>query len=370
MTEPSSTSNEAPLLLQPLHDEVSDRRRALRTGVVAVVAVAVFVAALLVTGPLTVLSGPRLRVDFAFCGPIKPGASVRLAGVVVGVVERVELLAGRDAEAGPDAMVRVHARVQQDVAPLLTSDTRFYVTTLGVLGEHYLDIAPAPRHAGTLLPDGARVDGVTLARADLLLPRASALLDRADTLLPDSPELQKLLTTTSSLLSTLDALLRDDASRSALAGGVDDVRALVRDLRAVVRGAATGLGDGRALQATLQGLPPLLEKTGRVEDVVLQSELQAFVTDARAMLVRARPIIDGVAAGPAANAEQQRRVVDELESTLRSLDAAAQRADRLLGVVEAKKGAAGKLFFDEGIADDGKSVLHQLREDPVKFLLR
>jgi hypothetical protein len=232
--------------------------------------------------------------------------------------------------------------------------------------------APPTEAPLLLLPlaDGARVDGITLARADLLLPRASALLERADTLLPDSPELQKLLSTTSSLLSTLDALLRDDEQRAALQDGVADVRALVTDLRALVRGASTGLGDGRALKATLEGLPPLIDKTSRVEDVVLQSELQAFVIDARAMLARARPLVDGVAAGPAGDPGQQRRLADSLERTLRSLDAAAARADRLLGVIEAKKGAAGKLFFDEQVAEDGKSVLHQLREDPVKFLLR
>jgi ABC-type transporter Mla subunit MlaD len=375
MTEPT-----APLLLQPLENEASDRRRAVRVGVVAVVAIALFVAALLSTGPLTVLGGPRLRVDFAFCGPIKPGASVRLAGVVIGVVERVELLAGRDAEAGPDAMVRVHARVEAAAAHLLTTSTRFYVTTLGVLGEHYLDVAPAAATATATattgappprpLADGARVDGVTLARADLLLPRASALLDRADGLLPGTPELQRLLTTTTSLLTALDGLLRDDDRRSALAGDVDDVRALVGDLRALVRAAATGLGDGRALKASLEALPPVLEKTGRVEDVVLQSELVAFVGESRALVRRLAPLVDAVAAGPAADAARQRQVLDELQRTLRSLDAAAGRADRLLGVVEAKKGGAGKLFFDEVVADDFAAVLHELRTDPMRFLWR
>jgi ABC-type transporter Mla subunit MlaD len=368
----------SPLLLQPLADEASDRRRAVRVGVVALVAVAVFAAALFVTGPLTVLRGPRVRVDFAFCGPIKPGASVRLAGVVVGVVERVELLAGRDAEAGPDAMVRVHARVEEAAAHLLTDQTRFYVTTLGVLGEHYLDVAP-PRAVPTApapraLADGARVDGVTLARADLLLPRASALLERADALLPGSPELQRLMSTTTSLLTTLDALLHDDARRGALQGDLDDVRGLVGDLRSLARAAATGLGDGRALRASLDALPPVLEKTGRVEDALLQdalmAELRGFVVDARAVLGKAAPLVDGLGHGPAADAAQQQRLATSAEQTLRSLDAAATRADRLLGAIEAKKGAAGKLFHDEAVADDLAGVLKELRQNPMKFLLR
>jgi ABC-type transporter Mla subunit MlaD len=364
-----------PLLVEPLAREASDRRRAVRVGVVALIAVALFIAGLLATGPLTVLRGPRVRVDFAFCGPIKPGASVRLAGVVIGVVERVELLAGRDAEAGPDAMVRVHARVQDDAAHLLTEQTRFYVTTLGVLGEHYLDVAPGQAGRGDGRPsrplgDGARVDGITLARADLLLPRASALLERADGLLLDTPALQQLLSTTTSLLTSLDGLLRDDQRRAALAGDVDDVRALVGDLRTVLRAAAAGLGDGRALKASLEALPPVLDKAGRVEDALLQSDLAAFVGDARALLADSRPLVAGLAAGPAADAARQRVALDELQRTLRSLDAAAGRADRLLGVVEAKKGAAGRLFFDEAVADDLAGVLRELRKNPMDFLLR
>jgi ABC-type transporter Mla subunit MlaD len=370
------------VLLQPLAAEASDRRRAVRVGVIVIVAVVVLVGALLVTGPLAIASGQRLRVDFAFCGPVKPGASVRLSGVVVGVVEDVELLAGRDREAGPQAMVRVHARVKPDVGHLLTAHTRFYVTTLGVLGEHYLDIAPStsaptsgPTSAPTSAPlgDNARVDGVTLARADLLLPRASALLDTAGSLLPSGPELERMVATMSSLLRTLDELLHDDEQRSRLAGGVDDVRALVADLRTLVRGAATGIGDGRALRSSLEALPPVLEKTGRLEDLALspdvQGELRSFVTDARMMLQKTTPLVDALARGPAGDVDTQRRALEKLEATLVSLDAAAVRADRLLGVVEAKRGV-GRLVYDDDAADDLKAILHELRNNPMKFLLR
>jgi hypothetical protein len=202
------------------------------------------------------------------------------------------------------------------------------------------------------------------------LPRASALLDRAEGLLPGSPELQRLMTTAGSLLTTLDALLRDDARRGELAGDVADVRALVLDLRGLVRSASTALGDGRALKASLEALPPVLQKTAQVEDAVLQAELAAFIGEARGVLKRTSPLLDGLGAGPAGNADEQRRLVTQLVATLRSLDAAAVRADRLLGVVEARRGAAGRLFYDEGVADDLAGVLKALRADPLKFLLR
>ena len=302
-----------------------------------------------------------------FCGPIKPGASVRVAGVVVGVVDDVVLLAGTDTAAGPLAMVRVRARVEQQVAHLLTGGTRFYVTTLGVLGEHYLDIDPAP---GPLLADGARVDGVTLARADLLLPRASALLERADALLPSSPEVKRLMTTTASLLEALDAVLKDETQQQQLKDGLKDATALVDDLRVLVKGAAVGIGDGKALKSTLEGLPPVLEKTGRLEDTLLQAELTAFVTEARTTLKRTDGLLSALEKGPASDPKLQTKVVADLTITLESLDAAARRAERLLGKIERSEGAAGQLFHDDDVAKDFKAILRGFREDPMKFIFR
>ena len=363
----SETPKNEPLLLQPLSAEQLDRRRAVRVGVVAVVVLLLMLGAFWITGPLRVLSGRHVDVDFAFCGPIKPGASVRLAGVVVGVVDDVVLLAGQDKAAGPKAMVRVSARIEERAAHLLTTGTQFYVTTLGVLGEHYLDVAPGD---GAPLADGARVDGITLARADLLLPRASALLDRADDLLPSSPEAKQFMTTATTLMAALDTILKDDEAKGQLKDGVADARALVEDLRALVKGAATGIGDGKALRKSLEALPPVLDKTGRVEDQLLAAELGSFLVDTRGTLKRADSLIAALNQGPAADAAEQKKLTLQLSTTLLSLDAAAKRADRLLGKIESKEGAAGKLFHDDEFAADLKAVLKAVREDPLKLLFR
>lgn len=362
MTPPSPE----PLLVAPMQRELSDRARAVRVGAVLLVAVAILVGAIAVTGPLRILSGPRVDVDFAFCGPIKPGASVRLAGVVVGVVEDVELLAGRDPAAGPEAMVRVKARVDGRVAHLLTDQTRFFVTTLGVLGEHYLDMAPA---SGKTLPDGARVDGVTLSRADLLLPRASALLERADALLPSSPELQTLMTATSSLVQALAAILADDDARKAVDGDLVAMRELIADVRALVKGARTGIGDGGALKQTLQALPPVLASTKTLEDELVAAGLGATLGDVQALAKQTQALLTKLETGPIGDVASQRQLVQELTTTLRSLDVAARRADRVLGVLDEHKGA-GRLWRDDAFADDVKAVVKGVREDPMKLLFK
>lgn len=356
----------SPLLVAPIARETRDRARAVRVGVVLVVAVAVLVGALLVTGPLRIVRGPRVDVDFVFCGPIKPGASVRLAGVVVGVVEDVVLLAGQDPVAGPEAMVRVQARVDGRIAHLLTDQTRFFVTTLGVLGEHYLDVAPA---TGRPLPDGARVDGVTLARADLLLPRASALLERADTLLPSSPELTTLMTSTSSLVGALAAILENDETKKAVNGDVVAIRALIDDVSALVRGARHGIGDGGALRQTLQALPPVLQSTKALEDELLAAGLGATLGEVQTLADQTQKLLARLETGPLGDVEGQKRLAGELSVTLRALDIAARRADRVLALVDDKKGA-GRLAHDEQFADDLKMIVREVRENPMRMLFK
>lgn len=323
-----------------------DRRRAVRVGLAFLAAVGVLLGLLIVTGPLAIVQGATVNVDFAFCGPIKPGAAVRLSGVVVGVVQDVQLLLGKDSAAGPDKMVRVVARIEPRAMAAITEQARFYVTTLGVLGEHYLDVEPAP--GGTLLAEGARVDGVTLARADLLLPRAASLLGRADDLLPNSPEALELLRATSSLVKQIDALLGDPKTGAA----ATEVQAMAV-----------------ALRKTLERLPGVLDHTDALVTSLDPAAVGALVADARQTAARVQKTLDRLDQAPLLEPDKQEQLRRELSAALVAIDEAGRRADRLMAAVEKKEGAAGKLFWDEAAAADLKAVLKGLREDPVRFLL-
>lgn len=343
MSEPAPTlvpANEPPGRSQ-------DQRRAVRVGLAFLLAVAVLVGLLIVTGPLAIVQGSTIKVDFAYCGPIKPGAAVRLSGVVVGVVQDVELLLGRDHAAGADKMVRVVARIEPRASAVVTERAHFYVTTLGVLGEHYLDVEPVP--GGTPLADGARIDGVTLARADLLLPRAASLLGRADELLPTSPEALELIRAASSLVKQIDALLGDQ-----------DAAAAAGELQALAV----------AVRKSLERLPGVLERADRLAARLDQAGVAELVSDARVVSARVQKTLDRLDQAPLLEPDKQEQLRRELSAALIAIDEAGRRADRLMAAVETKQGAAGKLFWDEAAAGDLKAVLKGLREDPVRFLLQ
>lgn len=341
--------------------QTRERRRALTVGALALGALVVFGALVFALGPARVLRGRALAVELGFAGPIKPGASVRIAGIVVGTVTDVELLAtSRD----PERIVRVHARVEEDASSLVTDSARFYVTTLGVLGEHYLDIEPGP--GGAPLPDGSTVKGVTLPRPDLLLPRAAGLLARADDLLPNSPEVMDLMKQAARLLARLDEILASDGGDALTQEG----RALLADVRQLVRGAAAGVGDGAALKRTLEAAPAALVRADRLGASLEASDVQAVLAEARAAATLATALGTRLEQSPFLEATAQEELQRRLVAALDAIDGAGHRADRLLAVIEQKQGGAGRLFWDEAAADDLRGLLRGLRENPVRFLLQ
>jgi ABC-type transporter Mla subunit MlaD len=322
-----------------------------RVGALVVISAGVLLAVLVLAGPLRVFRGSPVAVDFGYAGPIKPGAAVRLSGVVVGAVERVELLAGQDPAAGPDVMVRVHARVEDRAWPVVTPSARFFVTTLGVLGEHYLDLQPAAPPRGESVERGAVLRGIDLARPDLLLPRAAALLEVMGAVLDEGrDEALNLMRAAARLVQELDRLLGEGEGLAAPL--LEEARALMADARQLADGLRAAVGDGRELRGALERMNRLGRK---VED----SDL----------LEQAQQALRQLNQAPLLAPERQLRLLGDLETTLRAVDDLSGRAAKLLDQLDRGEGALGKAFQDEQLVDDLRSVLHQLRTNPYRLLV-
>lgn len=322
-----------------------------RVGALAVISAGILLIILVLAGPLRVFRGVPVAVDFGYAGPIKSGAAVRLSGVVVGAVERVELLAGQHEEAGPEVMVRVHARVEDRAWPVVTSDARFFVTTLGVLGEHYLDLQPASPPRGEPVEPGAVLRGVDLARPDLLLPRAAALLEVMSAVLDEGrEEALELMRAAARLMQELDRLLGEGEGKAAPL--LEDARALLSDVRQLADVLRTAVGDGREVRAAL-------ERLNRLGRQVEEDEL----------LERASETLRQVNQSPLLAPDRQLRLLADLEKTMKAVDDLSTRAGRLLDQLERGEGALGKAFQDEQLVDDLRAVLRQLRTNPYRLLV-
>ncbi|MCP4501465.1 MAG: MCE family protein [Deltaproteobacteria bacterium] len=356
---------------------------ALRTGILVLVSSAILLFTLLLTGPCGVHFGRKVKVDYAFAGPVKRGAAVRVAGQVVGSVEKVEFLAGQDWQAGSEIMVRVHLNVEERAWPVLTDTARYYVTTLGVLGEHYVDIEPIP--GGTRLKEGQIIRSVELARSDLLLPGVAGMMELFKDLIDDQrDEVVQLVRVTSKLLARVDVLIGNATAEDLQ----QDAQQVLRETRDLLSAMHLMVGDGKALKRTivtssktlskadalLAQISPvearelyLAGKAGLGEGRVALQESRAALQEGLKSMREMNAVLDDVKQSPLLKAKRQKELAKTFEDTFVALERLSVRADRLMLSIEKKEGAAGQAFYDDTLVKDLKMVLGKMRENPASL---
>ena len=126
--------------------------------------------------------GHEIRVLFKFANGVEEGAPVRLAGVKVGEVEKVKIIYDYKDES---PIVEVDLNIRKDVR--IRQDASVLVSTLGLLGEKYVEILPGTKEK-PLLKDGDVIIGynsVPLAKLSDLGYQIALKLDRTIDALQD-----------------------------------------------------------------------------------------------------------------------------------------------------------------------------------------
>jgi phospholipid/cholesterol/gamma-HCH transport system substrate-binding protein len=131
----------------------------------------------------------RASVDFYvtynFAGGIEVGSPVRVSGIKVGKVEKIEFFVPENpkavavrepgsAEAREDQAIvplRLKISIRRDAAEGVKRDSRFYVNLAGIIGERYIEITPGSREAPRLM-GGDVIAGVDPPRLDQLISQS------------------------------------------------------------------------------------------------------------------------------------------------------------------------------------------------------
>jgi phospholipid/cholesterol/gamma-HCH transport system substrate-binding protein len=293
----------------------------LKLGAVGILAVALATALIFAVGGQGGFFWQRypLHTRFDEVGGLKPGAVVRLNGLEVGKVTRVDF-------AG--AQVEVGMEVSRSVRHLITSDSDARMGTLSLLGEPIVDVRAAA--TGTALPDGAYVTAVAAGGIPELASTAARSLDAAG------------------------ALIHDVRAGHGSIGRLFEDETLAHELEALVASAgrlARGLEHG---EGTLGAL---------ARDPAAYQSLQATLAS-----------LEQVAARLQAGEGALGRLLtdDRLYEQVAGLTA---RVDRIVGELEAGQGTAGQLLSDPELYRNANLAVTELRDlvadiraDPRKYL--
>jgi phospholipid/cholesterol/gamma-HCH transport system substrate-binding protein len=132
----------------------SDTAQKLNIGVMTLVAIVLFVAMVFAISKFNLIPQREIKIEFSFINSLEPGAPVRFAGARVGEIKRIELLTPEDRALYPKdpPYVHVFASVNKNVA--IPKKTKALVTTMGFMGEKYLELMPESKSTDYLEDNG------------------------------------------------------------------------------------------------------------------------------------------------------------------------------------------------------------------------
>ncbi len=225
----------------------------------------------------------RFYVTYNFAGGIELGSPVRVSGIKVGKVEKIDFFVPRDpkanaiAEPGSEAYddekilapVRLLVSVRKDAAVGVRQDSRFYINLAGIIGERYVEITPG-HFKSPAIENGATVAGVDPPRIDQLLSQSFDLAGKIKEIIDENKGditrsidlIYKLSGNVNKTLAWVDksALFKTDLSKL-----VENLIAITADVRKLTEKTRTPEGERtlKLLHDLLWRLEPLDSKVIR-----------------------------------------------------------------------------------------------------------
>ncbi len=212
-----------------MHDDLF---RNLRIGALTAVAVAVLAVGVLAIGSRQQLFSRHTRywTTFSNVTGLADGAPVKLNGVDVGFVERIEL-----AEDPEQQRIRVRFTVNARYTERLREDTLVWIKSMGLLGDKYLEIRGGTPSSRRIL-EGGTVPGQDPAEVARLVASGEDVMAN---LIAISASLRAILHRVETGEGLLGELTRTSAQGRQLA---DDVATTAALLRAILARAEAGEG--------------------------------------------------------------------------------------------------------------------------------
>lgn len=339
----------------------------IKVGALFLFSVALLVAFVLLLGDFSFGKGFTFGVEFDNAGGLKPGADVAIAGLNVGTVQELRFLKNEDT-AKPDAAavaVRAKIRVDDQYADAIRTNSDFFITTRGVLGEPYIEIVTRDFDAKPIEPD-AVLRGVDPPRMDLIVAKASELLTVLTDLL-DDPDIhaKDLLANTASLMKNLDLFLVEN--RPVLDETLGNVRDGSASAKNVLAGLDVAVEDGQALKSIFSDTRTVARNANGIT-TRLEKDIDPLMDDVVATAGSARNVSESADRIVTGNEAKITDTISNLKSSTAKLDRLSSDAQLVMANVSQGKGTVGALISDREIYDDLKEMLRVIKQRPWKIV--
>lgn len=340
----------------------------LRVGLLTVTSLVLLtVAVFLVTGQTGFWTKKMtIRTLAPDAGGIKSGAPVRLAGIDVGSVRRVQISGVPESAKAVEIVMEVVRTFQ----PEIRTDSEAFLAAEGLLGERYINISKGTPKAPPISP-GDTVPFHATAEFSELVGGSRDLLDNLNVL---TSRLNSVVGKIESGEGTVGRLLADETLYNRIDTTVNELQKFAADL-------STGKGSlglllssdelYRHVDATVQKLQDIADQLQNGQGTVAKLIRDpALYNKADQLVSRGTVLVD--------NINQGRGTIGKLaqdDELYRRLNTAVENLNNLVTSIQNSQGSFGRLLHDPALYDNLNStsvevrgLLADFRHNPKKFL--
>lgn len=339
---------------------MSQRSIELKVGALIVVALGLLAAFIVVMGGLSFQPTYQVNVDFDNPGGLQAGAPVKIAGVKVGKVAELQFRGGQlDPDSKqPVPLIRVVAKIEKRYQSAIYENSRWFITSQGLLGEQFLAVESGS-HDRPILQDQAVVRGISPPRLDLLLAESYELLHRAyEGLTSNEGRIEETFSGLHKTLTGTGAFFEHNGAK--LDRIVSNVEDMTVEGKETVKLARERYVENAQINRIFNNVEGITATTNR--------QLDPLLTDGRAVMGDAKKLT-----GTLTSAQQLARyekITQDAEATLGSVRVAASDGQAVVAHIKRGKGTIGAMVMDEGLYDDLQEMLRDLKHNPWKLFWR
>lgn len=195
--------------------ETQNRGHTVKVGVFFLGALIIFFVAILSIKEVSFFEGKYpLRIKFHFVEGLKPASPVRFCGVDVGEIKSLEIK-----EENKTPTVYVNVKVANNVK--LPKGSTFFVNSLSVFGEKYLEIVPPQEGYNGYIQKGAVIVGVDSTPLFKIINSAGEALKKVDSFFAETGLQNSIVETVENIggaAGELEGLIKDIKKKEGTIG--------------------------------------------------------------------------------------------------------------------------------------------------------
>ncbi|HEY8228600.1 MAG TPA: MlaD family protein [Pyrinomonadaceae bacterium] len=362
----------------------------LRVGIFVLLAIGILIFLVLnASGDINPFSKKlHLKARFVDANGLREGSEVRLAGVRVGKVDKITLLAPSDVPSAPrvevlmtidstidsrpaNERIRSDSTAQQGSPSLLGNEMLINITPGTSVGTPVQDYAVLPSSSSNTVNDFA-TSGTDLAQ------RLSKLSDEINGIVKDVKEGKGTvgrLFSDEALYNNLNATIREteDVMRQVRSGNGSAGRFIndpelynnANDIAVSLRGIAADLRAGRGTAGRLLTDEELYNRINRTADKLDRSvdQINSMVTEVNA------------GRGTLGRLIRDEQIYNDARAAIARFNTTAERIDNMVAAAQRGEGTVGHLLTDDTLytnvnqlSSEGVKLIYDFRQNPKKYL--